>query len=151
MKQQKSLKILNSLFFGKKLKNIYYSSFYIGNELINLFNVLYLKFDNIWFHCTICEGIVDINEISKPNLISLKDISDEFKYPIIKLNNKNIKINFYNKEFNSLTISIVKDCFGLLFLFKDSDNNIFYCENTINETNNLIIIDSKAIKINTIN
>ncbi len=67
----------------KELVKFYYQSFYLGNELVEKFNEIHLKFDESWVALALCDGIVGISKSeNEPIKSNTEDFSDEFKYPI---------------------------------------------------------------------
>lgn len=131
------------------IKNIRFASFYIGLNLKELYNVIYILIDDIWYHLTIADGKVTFYSIEEPKLISVWEFNDEFKYPIRNFKEQNgevnkilgkkiigIKLLYYKSEYEDYTI-------GIKFYLED--NHFFIISENINE-NIEILIDEELIR-----
>lgn len=86
------------------LKDFMFQSFYIGDEIINLYNTLYFKFDKDWYSFSLIDGSSLLEKINVVDLeeLEVSIIKDKYKYPITKLKT----LWFMNDFINTKLVSI---------------------------------------------
>jgi hypothetical protein len=112
---------------GHRLTGGLVQSFYLGQQLSDLINVTFLKFDSEWTHIVIAEGKTTIRTQDKA-IESTEFLGDEeFKYPIRKIENDFPEFKKYlNKRLSGFKELVLKDdetiSFGLHLYFEDDLN-----------------------------
>ena len=129
---RKGLQILESQ-IGKKLENGLIQSFYLDSEIIDLVNVLYLKFDN-WIQVTTTDE-TSIRKIEEnyPEKISswITDDNVKFEYPMSEIEKMNSNFTSYKNKiltaFSELTeIKYNQITCGLKLYFENDLTLIIY-------------------------
>jgi len=91
-----------------RLNEIRFSSFYIGNDLVNRYNRIFFKIDEQWFETVVSEGKLTILSIDEPFLKTASEIEDEFKYTITQLFHPFFDENIERKEVVSIARFVLK-------------------------------------------